>query len=123
MRLDARGGGVDLLVESPLAIDGAAWRAAQREAEHLRATDARASASYTRAMSNSGPDYRALSVSERIQLVEDIWDSIVAENPESVQLTPAQRAELKRRLDAHDADPSSAVSWDEVRSELFQRNH
>jgi putative addiction module component (TIGR02574 family) len=74
-------------------------------------------------MSNSTPDYRALSVSERIQLVEDIWDSIVAENPESVQLTPAQRAELKRRLDAHDADPSSAVSWDEVRSELFQRNH
>lgn len=84
---------------------------------------AHAGASYTPAMTRSAPDYRALSVSERIQLVEDIWDSIVSENPESVQLTPAQRAELKRRLDAHDADPSNAVSWDEVRSELFQRNH
>ena len=80
-------------------------------------------ASYTPAMSNTAPDYRSLSVSERIQLVEDIWDSIVAENPDSIQLTPTQRAEVKRRLDAHDADPSSAVAWDDVRSELFQRNH
>jgi putative addiction module component (TIGR02574 family) len=88
-----------------------------------RAAATNASASYTPGMSNSAPDYRWLSVSERIQLVEDIWDSIVAENPESVQLTSLQRAELNRRLDAHDSDPSSAVAWDEVRSELFQRNH
>jgi putative addiction module component (TIGR02574 family) len=74
-------------------------------------------------MSHSDLDYRSLSVSERIQLVEDIWDSIVAENPDSVQLTAAQRAEIKRRLDAHDANPSGAVGWDAVRSELFQRNH
>ena len=74
-------------------------------------------------MSSPARDYRSLSVSERIQLVEDIWDSIVEENPESIQLTPAQQAEVKRRLDAHDADPNSAVSWDDVRSELFQRNH
>ena len=74
-------------------------------------------------MSNPAPDYRSLSVSERIQLVEDIWDSIVAENPASVQLTPAQRAEIQRRVDAHDADPGSAVAWDAVRSELFQRDH
>ena len=74
-------------------------------------------------MSNQVPDYRSLSVSERIQLVEDIWDSIVAENPDSIQLTPAQRIEMKRRLDAHDADPGSAEAWDDIRSELFQRNH
>lgn len=74
-------------------------------------------------MSNPAPDYRSLSVSQRIQLVGDIWDSIVAENPDAVQLTPAQRAEVRRRVEAHDADPTSAVSWDSVRSELFQRNH
>lgn len=74
-------------------------------------------------MSDPSPDYRSLSVAERIQLVEDIWDSIVAENPDAIQLTPAQRAEIKRRLDAHNADPSSAVSWDAVRSELFQHSH
>lgn len=61
-------------------------------------------------MSKPSPDYRDLSVSERIQLVEDIWDSIVAEQPDAIQLTPAQRAELDRRLEAHDADPSTRVS-------------
>lgn len=74
-------------------------------------------------MSTPSPDFRSLSVSERVQLVEDIWDSILAENLDSIQLTEAQQAEIKRRLDAHDADPSSAVPWDSVRSELFQRNH
>ncbi|MCB1565630.1 MAG: addiction module protein [Xanthomonadales bacterium] len=32
-------------------------------------------------MSKPAADYCSLSVAERIQLVEDIWDSIVAENP------------------------------------------
>jgi putative addiction module component (TIGR02574 family) len=72
-------------------------------------------------MVNQALDYRSLSVSERIQLVEDIWDSIVAENPDSIQLTPAQRAEVQRRLNEHDGDPSSAVGWEAFRSELFQR--
>ncbi|MBJ6983747.1 addiction module protein [Luteimonas sp. MC1750] len=62
-----------------------------------------------------------LSVSERIQLAEDIWDSIPAENPDAVTLTPVQLQEIRTRLDEHERDPSSAVAWDEVRSELFQR--
>ena len=74
-------------------------------------------------MSNSSPDFRSLSISERIQLVEDIWDSITSEAPGSVGLSPAQRAEVQRRVAAHDADPSTAVEWDVVRSELLQRNH
>lgn len=69
------------------------------------------------------PDFRALSIAERIQLVEDIWDSIAADAPESVGLTNAQREELRRRVATHDADPSSAVSWSAVRAELFQSNH
>ncbi|NZA27799.1 addiction module protein [Luteimonas sp. SJ-92] len=59
---------------------------------------------------------------ERIQLAEDIWGSIVAENPEAATLTPAQLQEVRARLGAHEQDPSSAVPWDQVRSELFQRN-
>jgi putative addiction module component (TIGR02574 family) len=38
-------------------------------------------------------DVLQLSVSERIQLVEDIWDSLV-EIPRPVTLTDAQREEL-----------------------------
>jgi putative addiction module component (TIGR02574 family) len=68
------------------------------------------------------PDFRTLSIAERIQLVEDIWDSIAADAPDSIDLTLAQRAEMCRRVTAHDADSSSAVPWDAVRAELFERN-
>ncbi|HRQ63707.1 MAG TPA: addiction module protein [Xanthomonadaceae bacterium] len=74
-------------------------------------------------MSQPKPDFSQLSISERIQLVEDIWDSIVAENPAAVQLSDGQRQEIRRRLEDHDAEPSSAIPWEQVRSELFQRNH
>ncbi len=69
-------------------------------------------------MSRPRPDFLDLSVAERIHLVEDIWDSIATENPEAAALTTAQLRELQRRLDAHDQDPSSAVPWESVRSEL-----
>ena len=55
----------------------------------------------------------ALSISERIQLVEDIWDSI--ENvPESVQLSEDQKMELDRRLDDYHNDPGKGSPWDVV---------
>ena len=41
-----------------------------------------------------------LSVAERIQLVEDIWDSIAA-TPEHLDLTEEQRQELDDRLAAY----------------------
>ncbi|NTU45719.1 MAG: addiction module protein [Chlorobiaceae bacterium] len=63
--------------------------------------------------------YLKLSVSERIQLVEDIWDSIAAEASEAVELSPSQIDELHRRVAAHRADPSSAIPWEQVRSKLF----
>jgi putative addiction module component (TIGR02574 family) len=72
-------------------------------------------------MRDHNTDFNLLSIAERIQLVEDIWDSIAAETSESLAITPAQRAEIQRRLAEHDAEPSSAVPWDSVRSELLQR--
>jgi putative addiction module component (TIGR02574 family) len=71
-------------------------------------------------MSQSRPDFLNLSVAERIQLVEDIWDSIAAEKPDAATLSPDQVQELQARLEAHEQDPSSAVPWERVRSELFQ---
>lgn len=64
-------------------------------------------------------EYMKLSVSERIQLVEDIWDSIAAEAPNTVELSQAQMAELHRRVAAHRTDPSTAIPWEQVRSKLF----
>lgn len=74
-------------------------------------------------MSEPKPDFSQLSIPERIQLVEDIWDSIVSESPAAIQLSEGQREEIRRRLAAHDAQPESAIPWEHVRAELFQRNH
>lgn len=65
-------------------------------------------------------NYRSLPLSERIELVEDIWDSIAEETTASVQLSQEQRAELHRRLTAHRADPSSSIPWEQVRATLFK---
>lgn len=59
-----------------------------------------------------------LSIAERILLVEEIWDSI-AEHPEEIPMTDAQRAELDRRLATHEADPDAGSTWDEVQAELW----
>jgi putative addiction module component (TIGR02574 family) len=40
-------------------------------------------------------EIKQLSISERILLAEDIWDSIAEEN-ESFQLTPVQKDELEK---------------------------
>jgi len=59
-----------------------------------------------------------LPPSERLQLVEAIWDSLV-EVPEAVPIDDALRDELDRRLAAYYADPSTARPWAEIKAELF----
>jgi len=61
-----------------------------------------------------------LSVEERIQLVEAIWDSI-ADRPESLPVTGSQRAESDRRLVAHRKDPGVTRGWPQVRDELKRK--
>jgi len=65
-------------------------------------------------------ELRSLLVAERIQLVEDLWDSI-AEDSGSLQLTDAQRAELDRRLDDFEAAPGAGESWEEVKRKLQRK--
>jgi putative addiction module component (TIGR02574 family) len=59
-----------------------------------------------------------LSVSERIQLVEDIWDSIAVE-PDAFPLTKEQRAELDRRITDAEANPGVGTPWSEVKARLL----
>ncbi len=56
-----------------------------------------------------------LPVEERLQLVEDIWDSIAA-TPETVPVPDWHKAELDRRLD--NPEPGPSLSWDDVRAKL-----
>lgn len=71
-------------------------------------------------MSTVTPDFKKLPISERIQLVEDIWDSIAEESPDSLKLSESERAELHRRYAAHLANPSTSIPWEQVRAKLFK---
>lgn len=59
-----------------------------------------------------------LSVAERIQLVEDIWDSI-ALKPDDIPLTDMERQELDRRLLSYKENPNEGVSWDELKQKII----
>lgn len=62
-------------------------------------------------------DLLQLSVSERIQLVEDIWDSIVT-LPDAIQLTETQKKELDRRLYSYHNNPEDGSPWDLVKERI-----
>jgi putative addiction module component (TIGR02574 family) len=62
-------------------------------------------------------DIARLSTEQRLELLEQIWDSL-ANTPESVPVTPAQRAELERRLDELDRVGPVGIPWDEVLSKV-----
>ena len=64
-------------------------------------------------------DVLELSVAERIQLVEDIWDSI-ASLPEALSLTDSQKKELDRRLSDFRRDPAAAAPWEDVIARIRQ---
>ena len=66
-------------------------------------------------------DIFSLSVPERILLVEDIWDSI-AELPEDVTLSAAQKRELDIRLEAFHRNPDIGSPWAEVRERISKRS-
>jgi putative addiction module component (TIGR02574 family) len=61
-----------------------------------------------------------LSEAERIQLAQDLWDSIPAAS-EALPLSAEQLAELEDRLAEHEADPASAISAEDARARLRER--
>jgi putative addiction module component (TIGR02574 family) len=60
-------------------------------------------------VSHPGQPYDDLTIAERIELLQKLWDEI-ADAPGSVELTAAQRAELDRRLEDYDRDPDAGIS-------------
>jgi putative addiction module component (TIGR02574 family) len=58
-------------------------------------------------------DVADMSVPERMQLVEDIWDSIAADSKrENMPLRRAQKAELGRRLRSLRRNPEAGIPWE-----------
>lgn len=67
---------------------------------------------------NLTEEAKKLSISERILLVEEIWDSIALEN-ESFELTDAQKLELDRRLQSMTDSPDNGRTWEEIKAEFM----
>jgi putative addiction module component (TIGR02574 family) len=68
-------------------------------------------------MSTQLSEILQLTIAERIQLAEDIWDSVAA-FPEAIPLTDAQKEELDHRLQAYAENPNEGISWDELKHKL-----
>jgi putative addiction module component (TIGR02574 family) len=60
-----------------------------------------------------------LSPQERIELAEDLWDSVAERD--MPPLTPEQKEELDRRYAEHLRDPGSASKWEDVKARLLAR--
>ena len=67
-------------------------------------------------------EFRKLSLAERLELVEELWDSIAAKcERDPIPLTDEQRADLERRLAEADADPAGGSPWEDVLERIRQR--
>ena len=66
----------------------------------------------------SASDIAEMPIQQRIQLVEDIWDSI-AELPESVKIPSWHKKELEVRLKAYHANPNEGTPWSEVKMRIL----
>ena len=68
-------------------------------------------------MSTLLDEIQQLGIAERIQLVEDLWDS-VASRTSNFPITDVQKAELDRRLAKRATAKSSGVSLDQIAQKL-----
>ena len=59
-----------------------------------------------------------LSVAERIQIVEDIWDSI-SNAPEELVLSEAEKLELDKRLESYNQNPNEGIEWETWKKNLL----
>jgi putative addiction module component (TIGR02574 family) len=65
-------------------------------------------------------DINQLSPEERLDLIEELWDS-PSEDPANIPLTEAQAKELDSRLEEMDNDSSLGIPWDIVMSRIRNR--
>ena len=62
----------------------------------------------------------ALSTEERTLLADEIWRS-VERDADSVPLSEELKAELDRRWAAFQANPETAIPWEQIKAEAFRR--
>jgi putative addiction module component (TIGR02574 family) len=63
-------------------------------------------------------EIQRLSLDERIELVEAVWDQI-ADEANELPLSEAHRRLLDERLAAHARAPQDVIPWSQFRAELL----
>ena len=65
-------------------------------------------------------DALTLSIPERIQLVEDIWDTVAIE-PEGIDLTDDEKKIIDERLEAYHKNPELGSLWEDVYKRIISK--
>ena len=66
-------------------------------------------------------ELKQLSIAERLQLVEDLWDTLALEEAD-IPIPNWQKKELLRRRKEHFKNPGSAVRWQKAKSMIRKQN-
>ena len=61
-----------------------------------------------------------LSLSERLLIVESIWDSILSAK-ENISVTEEQKSELDKRYREYKNDPEDSSDWETVKKRIQSR--
>jgi len=70
-------------------------------------------------MSNLPATIRSLTVAEKFELLDAVWEDLAAQAPAA--LSEEQDAELDRRIAKYEKDPDAVRSWQSIRAKLFQQ--
>ncbi|HPR74513.1 MAG TPA: addiction module protein [Bacteroidales bacterium] len=63
-------------------------------------------------------DILELSIPERIQLVEDIWDTIALKE-DTISLTEHEKQIIDERLEKYHNNPSAGSPWNDVKKRII----
>ena len=69
----------------------------------------------------SAVDILSLSIPERIQLVEDIWDTVAAQ-VDAIELTKDEKKTIDQRLTAYHKNPEAGSAWKDVYKRITAKN-
>jgi putative addiction module component (TIGR02574 family) len=72
-------------------------------------------------MSSDLTQFDGLSLPQKLQLVEDLWDRI-ADTPASIPVPDWQKEELDRREVSDLANPVPGIPWEEVQRQIREGN-
>jgi putative addiction module component (TIGR02574 family) len=65
-------------------------------------------------------ELRALSVEDRLQLLEDVWTSL-DEEQDRLPIPKWHEEELDRRMKAFEENPNTGSPWQDVKKRLLER--